>query len=232
MINRKLFYDGIRPSPFGGKLSQSQVDGIEAVLNFWESPPVNPDGDFGKQWGIRAPGWLAYMLATIYHETATKMQPISEYGSNDYFTKHYETRSDLGNGPAAGGQAGDGARFHGRGFVQLTGRRNYTLMVPIVRHFYPDCPDFTTDPEAVKQLDYASTILFYGMFCGTFTGRALKHYIGDASARQGVDFVGARHIINGNDRASTIAGYAQHFMAALDSSMTAVHVHHRGERQT
>lgn len=218
---RRFFYDTIRASLFGNSLTQNQVSGMEAVLDFWESPPVAPDGDFAVNWNIRAPGWLAYMLATIYHETATTMQPISEYGSDAYFTEHYETRADLGNGPAAGGQAGDGARFHGRGFVQLTGRTNYRHMTPIVRHFYPNCPDFTTDPAAVMDLDYAATILFYGMFCGTFTGKALKHYIGDPHQGQEVDFVGARHIINGTDRDVLIAGYADAFQAALSTAMPA-----------
>jgi len=221
MIVRKYFYDSVRDAPFGGSLSQPQVNGINAVLDFWESPPVRPDGDFEVEWGIRAPGWLAYMLATIYHETAKTMQPISEYGSDEYFREHYDNRADLGNGPAAGGEVGDGVRFHGRGFVQLTGRNNYTHMVPIVRHFYPQCPDFTVDPGAVMQLDYATVILFYGMFCGTFSGKALKDYIGNPAHGQSVDFVGARHIINGTDKAQMIAGYAEDFMNALGASMPA-----------
>ncbi len=40
-------------------------------------------------------------------------------------------------------QTGDGAKFCGRGYVQLTGRNNYSRMTPVIRHFYPDAPDFT-----------------------------------------------------------------------------------------
>ena len=65
---------------------------------------------------------VAYALATIAAETAG-FAPISE-GKSKYNTRSkpfdlYDNRKSLGNGP------GDGARFKGRGFVQLTGRANY-----------------------------------------------------------------------------------------------------------
>lgn len=210
-MERDDFYDVVRDDLFNGKLSQGQVDGMESILNFWESPPVTPTGKFKENWDIRSIGWLAYMLATAYHETAFTMQPISEYGNNAYFTRRYEGRANLGNT-----KTGDGARFKGRGFVQLTGRANYAKMTPIVQSFYSSCPDFTQDPEAVKQDEYATVIMFYGMFLGTFTSKALKDYIGDPDKRQMVDFYNARRIINKIDKAATIQGYARIFDQALD----------------
>jgi hydroxyethylthiazole kinase len=44
-------------------------------------------------------------------------------------------------GAAAGGLAGDGARFRGRGFLQITGRRNYASYGAFRGH------DFVTDPN-------------------------------------------------------------------------------------
>ena len=53
------------------------------------------------------------------------------------------------------------------------------------------------------------------MFNGLFTGKALKHYIGDPDQGQIVDFLHARKIINGMDRADLIERYAKTFSIAL-----------------
>jgi putative chitinase len=214
-MDRAIFYDDVRNNLFNGRLSQGQVDGMEAILDFWENPPVQPTGDFKVNWDIRSLGWLAYMFATTLHETAFTMQPIDEFGGTEYFRRNYCNRDDLGNGPAFGGKTDDGPRFHGRGYVQLTGRRNYTKVTPIVREFYAGSSDFTVDPQDVKEPRYAAVIMFYGMFLGIFTGLALKNFIGDPHQGQMVDYINARRVINGLDKARTIAGYAQEFEQAL-----------------
>ena len=65
-INRPKFYEKFRKA--FGKLNQKQVEGFEAIFNEWE---------FQK---LKDARWLAYMLATVWHETAKTMQPIEEIG--------------------------------------------------------------------------------------------------------------------------------------------------------
>jgi len=63
-------------------------------------------------------------------------------------------------------------------------------------------------------LKWAVPILIDGMLLGTFTGKKLSTYVGKTKA----DFVNARRVVNGTDRAATIAGYAKKFLAALEAA--------------
>ncbi len=72
MIDRKTFFASVRRAPFGGRLSTGQVDGMNRILDHWGAS------------GLADLRWLAYMLATVFHETAATMQPVREYGSEKY----------------------------------------------------------------------------------------------------------------------------------------------------
>ena len=187
-INRKFFFDYVRLHLFGGSLKQSQVEGLTAILDRWESHHAKNDDR-----------WLAYILATVHHETDRKFQGIEEYGSNAYFKK-YDGRASLGNN-----QPGDGLRFKGRGFVQLTGRRNYTNFSKILKI------DLVNNPQLALDLGNCVKILFYGMTNGSFTGKKLSDYFNPNKG----DWVNARRIINGVDKANLIAGYGKQFYAAI-----------------
>lgn len=90
--------------------------------------------------GILDKPTLIATLATIKVETGG-FRPIHELGGPTYF-KRYDGRKDLGNT-----QSGDGSRYHGRGYIQLTGRANYRrygqkLGVPLEAN-----PDLALDPK-------------------------------------------------------------------------------------
>ena len=149
---------------------------------------------------------VAYVLATVEHESAMGRYR-EEIGEDSYFNR-YDIRFNprlartLGNT-----QPGDGVRFKGRGYVQITGRRNYTIWAKKLGI------DLVTKPELAAEPKYAIPILVLGMKEGSFTGRSLNTYIRPGK----VDYYNARRIINGTDRASLIAGYARKWAGRLDS---------------
>ena len=198
-INRKFFFDEVRGRLFDGRFKQSQVDGLTSLLTYWEDNHSDKDDR-----------WLAYALATAHHEVDRKMQPIKEYGGARYFFRMYDIEGErphiarqLGNLAR-----GDGALFHGRGFVQLTGRANYADWENRLG------VDLTSGPAAadrVLDLDVATQILFEGMILGTFTGKKFEDYL--LGVRE--DWEGARRIINGRDKKALIASYARAYYAAI-----------------
>ena len=71
--------------------------------------------------------------------------------------------------------------------------------------------DLVSNPDRALEVDIAAEILVYGMLHGMFTGKGLSSYIN--SLRK--DYVNARRIVNGTDRASRIAGFAESLEKAL-----------------
>ncbi|MVA91628.1 hypothetical protein GOZ80_06280 [Agrobacterium vitis] len=193
-MDRAKFFAAVRISLFSGKLSDPQVKGMDAILDEWVAQ------------GLTDIRWLAYMLATAYHETAQTMQPITEYGGRKYFEK-YDTGTlakQLGNTPAADG---DGFFYRGRGYPQLTGAANYRNADKKLGLG----GQLIANPDLALQPDIASKIMVLGMTEGWFTGRKLSDYFTPSSS----DWVNARKIINRLDRAQDIAGYAKAFNSAL-----------------
>lgn len=199
-IDRAEFFSAVRAS--FGALKQGQVDGFNAILDQWEARGGGDDRH------------LAYMLATAWHETARTMKPIKEYGGEKYFTRMYDIR---GERPAKARELGnlspgDGARFCGRGYPQLTGKANYAkagLKLGV---------DLVNNPDLMLRPDIAAKVMFLGMEEGWFTGKKLSDYHGGG---QEFDATNARRIINGTDKAKTIAGYYRNFLTAILSAAAA-----------
>jgi putative chitinase len=192
MPGTKFFYDTIRPALFRNALTGPQVTGIESILKYCAGASIN-DHRF-----------LAYILATIYHECSKTMQPIEESGKGA--NHDYGKQLKMGNGPGKRiPYATPKQLYYGRGYSQLTWYEHYEAQGKRLGL------DLLNHPEFVLQADVAANIIIHGMIHGDFTGHHLAEYF-TATA---IDFVNARKIINGLDHADLIAGYARTFFAAL-----------------
>jgi hypothetical protein len=137
---------------------------------------------------VRLPTQIAYILATAEHESG--FTPIRER-----FTAAREPeRRSLSYYP-----------YYGRGYVQLTHKRNY--------EFYSTrfSIDMVADPDLALQPNLALFILVHGIMRGTF-GAPLTQFINDTRT----DFLHARQSVNAMDQAQHIAGMAQNWLQWLN----------------
>ena len=195
-MNRTAFYAALRKRDsgvFGTSLSQSQVDGLERLLSAVNGRPVSH---------------AAYLLATAYHETGYTMQPIREaFGKTDGDTiNRLERAWKAGKMPQVRTPYWrpdvSGKAWFGRGYVQLSHLDNYRKAAAITG------VDLLGDPSRAMNPEVAAKILVDGSEVGLFTGKRLADYLPG-------DYVGARRVINGQDRAQQIATYAKTFEKAL-----------------
>ena len=206
VIDRKVYFDHVRLDPFNKSLTQQQVDGQNAILDRWEIDPTTVD--------FR---WLAYALATAFHETSQTMWPVSEYGK--------------GKGMAYGVEdpPGSGNVFYGRGFVQLTWADNYKRATKELGLFGHE--DLYQHPDKALDLMIAGDVMFYGMIEGWFRTKdgkpeTLPRYFNSSTD----DPLNARGIINGDKNTvpnwsggvsigKLIEGYHVAFLYALQTSV-------------
>ena len=109
---------------------------------------AKPLEDACIRFGIVTALQKAHFLAQVAHESDGFSTAI-EYASG----RAYEGRADLGNV-----HPGDGARFKGRGLIQLTGRENYATF----SNAMGQGDLFVRNPELVAQLPWA--VLAAGWF--------------------------------------------------------------------
>jgi hypothetical protein len=190
MIDREIFFDSVRNELFGGALTQEQVDGMSVILAVWEyQAGGTPMSDLR---------WLAYMLATTFHETAEHMWPVTEQGSDEYL------------------QGKDYWPYVGRGFVQLTWVANYDKASKALSLI--DNRDLVAHPEMALDSLIATRVMFRGMAESWFTGVGLGDYFNKTTD----DSYNARRIINGTDKAELIAGYHDTFLKAIKDATSSI----------
>lgn len=134
----------------------------------------------------------AYVLSTACWETAHTMKPVEEAywvpNAAEWRKKHLRYYP-----------------WFGRGFVQLTWLKNYELATDKTG------VDLISHPEKALDPDVACEIAVTGMREGWFTGKKLSDYI----TLEKSSFRQARRIINGTDKAQSIADLAKLYDVAL-----------------
>ncbi|WNO24206.1 putative endolysin [Acinetobacter phage Scuro] len=184
-----------------GRLSQDQVDGINRYVNAMDQDKAITYAQ------------AAYVLATVWHETDAKMSPIEEYGKGKgrvYGTWYKNSKGQLyafknGSRDSVYLQSEYPHLYYGRGDTQNTWFDNYEKLSKVFN------VDFLQHPELLLTEGWSTKATIYSMKVGLYTGRKLSDYIYQSKK----DFVNARRIINGTDRANKIAKYAEIFEYAL-----------------
>jgi putative chitinase len=197
-IDHTAFFNGYRAA--FGRLTQDEVCGIELLGRNMEVDPT-----------LTNLQWAAYELATVKHECANTWQPIIERGPKAYF-EQYETGTPKGR-RLGNTEPGDGWRFRGRGYVQITGRANYARMTKELG--LGTDADLIQDPDQALRPAIAYRIMAVGMTRGLFTGKKLSDFI----SVERCDYKNARKIINGLDQAARISQYAEQIEAILQAAI-------------
>lgn len=220
---RKAFFAAIRAKPFGGSLTQSQVDGLSAMLDM--APPLMDT----------AP--LAHCFAEAHHETGGAMVPRIEnlnYTSAERIRQVWPSRfpnavaaSPYVRNPQAlankvyGGRLGnnasnDGWSFRGMGLIQATGRDNARRATKRLRElgYLSAAQDLEVTPTLMLDPDISAAMLFTGLSEGWYTGRKLSDFFGPGKN----DVVGARRMVNPDGNGPEVAVIHAGYLKALQAA--------------
>lgn len=183
---------------FGTITNNQIVQGLEFLL-----------GEIEKDVQFTILRQIAYVLATVKGETGI-FQPIKEKRASQIKQpKLWATQNKYWN-----------TGFMGRGYIQITWRDNYLkagqkLTGVTVNNITIGKDTFVNNPDLVMQPKFAYLIISRGMREGWFTTKKLGDYIKEGSPP---NYVGARYIVNGQDRAQEFASFAEKFELILRAS--------------
>ena len=194
------FFNAVRPMVKNGRLTHEQVLGFEAIITACLDQEINLEH-------------TAYILATAYHETGGRMEPVREgFSSTDVGSRaavaRLHERGIIRRNYAL--PESNGKSYYGRGLVQLTHLDNYAktghaLGINLVS--YPD-----------KMLDLKVSVdaIIWGMVSGSYRNKSLTKMLPYAEPTL-EEWINARDIINGDVKKNggLIAQHAIAFYNAL-----------------
>lgn len=151
-LDLTTFFAYARRAPFGGRLTQQQVDGMTAILDAWNKHGFSSD--------LR---YLAYILATAFHETGCRMVPVREgFAKTDAAARKVVAARKYGKPDPLTSHV-----YYGRGHVQLTWAENYRRVGARL------ALDLYHNPDLALDEDVSARILIRGMIEGLYAGKKL-----------------------------------------------------------
>lgn len=221
---------------FGLSLSLPGEKGKFSVRKFGDFTSLLKILQHSKDMNIKSPDQVAYIIATAWHESRlgtwmTESAWLSEKSAEAYAERSYGSGPKSRNPTRAkrmgNTQVGDGGKFMGRGYVQLTWKNNYIRMSKLLKESgftytqdgvtYGDGKNKTIPIDLVKNYrhvnqnkDLAARILVMGMDGGLYVNdkKGLDSYIPESKKATKNNFENARKIVNGSDKKALIANNA------------------------
>ena len=153
-VTKEEPYPELKPPPKSDSFSFGSSSSVSTPLTpIISSGRSTPGGQYGEssllaamnRAGIVDPTERAMFLAQMAHESGN-----FRYDEEIASGQAYEGRSDLGNT-----QPGDGVRYKGRGYIQLTGRANYRDYGNRLGVDLENNPDLAKDPNIAADVAIA-----------------------------------------------------------------------------
>jgi putative chitinase len=147
-LSRRGFLQGA-----GAAAALGATGAVQAKINPSPKPVAqNPKVDLLMKWAkqfITNPAELAAFMAQCAHES-DNFATMTEYGTPERFAKKYDIQYNPGKAKQLGNdRPGDGVKYRGRGYIQLTGKYNYQKAGEWVSKFINHPVDFVSNPDLV-----------------------------------------------------------------------------------
>ena len=196
-MDERRFFEEIRSSKkifTRQRLTQSQVDGVSALITAW------------RVYGGGRRNHFSWILGAVYYETGTLMTPVREgFSDSDSAARRVVKNRRYGHATGAYSHV-----YYGRGHIQLTWMRNYRASsddvgVDLVKH-----------PDAMLDSKISARLAIKGVLDGRWnaSGKGLGSYLSATKS----DYKNARRTVNVLDKWATIKVYALAFEHALKVS--------------
>ena len=199
-MNLASFFDAIRPIMKNGRLTVPQVRAFEAIISECSAQDLTLEH-------------TAYVMATAYHETGGRMEPVREgFASTDAGARkavaNLFKRGIISRDYAQ--PESNGRSYYGRGLVQLTHLDNYAKTGHQLGF------DLVSFPDHMLDLNVSVEAMVWGMKTGAYRGKSLEDMLPYSNPTP-VEWAAARGIINGDVRknGALVGGYADMFYKAL-----------------